>query len=190
MKDNFDLIIIGGGILGTSLSYFLSFLNKSKKIAVIEQEHSVAQHTSSRNTGKVHAPYLYNPEKKKLFAKTAFHGYDMWEQYCKLKNIPFKKDGVIEVAINQKDVKVLEKYCKWGKQNGLKDNDIELMNKEELKKIEPEIKCESALYVHKDASTDYSLCTNAIMQDSKRNNTKFLVNTRVTKIKKSENGWT
>ena len=134
MKDNFDLIIIGGGILGTSLSYFLSFLNKSKKIAVIEQEYSVAQHTSSRNTGKVHAPYLYNPEKKKLFAKTAFHGYDMWEQYCKLKNIPFKKDGVIEVAINQKDIKVLEKYCKWGKQNGLKDKDIELMNKEELKK--------------------------------------------------------
>ena len=72
MKDNFDLIIIGGGILGTSISYFLSFLNKSKKIVVIEQENRVAQHTSSRNTGKVHAPYLYNPEKKKLFAKTAF----------------------------------------------------------------------------------------------------------------------
>jgi len=72
LKDNFDLIIIGGGILGTSLSYFLSFLNKSKKIAVIEQEHNVAQHTSGRNTGKVHAPYLYNPEKKKLFANAAF----------------------------------------------------------------------------------------------------------------------
>ena len=95
MKDNFDLIIIGGGILGTSISYFLSFLNKSKKIAVIEQENNVAQHTSSRNTGKVHAPYLYNPEKKKLFAKTAFHVYDMWEQYCRLKNIQLKKDGVI-----------------------------------------------------------------------------------------------
>ena len=189
MKDNFDLIVIGGGILGTSLSYFLSFLNKSKKIAVIEQEHNVAHHTSGRNTGKVHAPYLYNPEKKKMFAKAAFHGYDMWEQYCKLQNIPFKKDGVIEVALNQKDIKVLEKYYKWGKQNSLKDNDIELMSKEELKKIEPEIKCESALYVHKDASTDYSLCTNAIMQDSKNNNTKFLVDTKVTKIKKDEKGW-
>ena len=72
MKDSFDLIIIGGGILGTSLSYFLSFLNKSKKIAVIEQEHTVAHHTSSRNTGKVHAPYLYNPEKKKLLLKQHF----------------------------------------------------------------------------------------------------------------------
>jgi L-2-hydroxyglutarate oxidase len=37
LKDYFDLVIIGGGILGTSISYFLSFLNKSKKIGVIEQ---------------------------------------------------------------------------------------------------------------------------------------------------------
>jgi L-2-hydroxyglutarate oxidase len=56
---NFDLVIIGGGILGTSISYFLSHLNNSKQIAVIEQEHNVAFHTSGRNTGKVHAPYLY-----------------------------------------------------------------------------------------------------------------------------------
>ena len=37
MKKNFDVVIIGGGILGTSISYFLTSLNKSKKIAVIEQ---------------------------------------------------------------------------------------------------------------------------------------------------------
>ena len=94
MAHNFDIAIIGGGILGTSLSYFLSSLNKSKKIAVIEQAHSVAFHTSGRNTGKVHAPYLYNPEKKKLFAKSAFHGYDMWKEYARLKDLPFKEDGV------------------------------------------------------------------------------------------------
>ena len=74
----------------------------------------------------------------------------------------------------------------------LKQAEISTFNKEiiaykaRLKKIEPEIKCESALYVHKDASTDYSLCTNAIMQDSKNNNTKFLVDTKVTKIKKDD----
>ncbi|TAK19329.1 MAG: FAD-dependent oxidoreductase, partial [Nitrosarchaeum sp.] len=81
MAHNFDLVIIGGGILGTSISYFLGFLNKTKKIAVIEQTHNVAFHSSGRNTGKVHAPYLYNPEKKKMFAKTAFHGYEMLEEY-------------------------------------------------------------------------------------------------------------
>ena len=189
MKDNFDLIIIGGGILGTSLAYFLSFLNKSKKIAVIEQEHNVAHHTSGRNTGKVHAPYLYNPEKKKLFANAAFHGYEMWKEYSKLQNLPFKEDGVIEVALDEKGIKVLEKYLKWGKQNGLEKKDIELIDKAELKKIEPEIKCEAALYVHRDGSTDYSILTNSIMKDSKKNGIDFLFDKKVTRIKKINNKW-
>lgn len=189
MTRDFDIVIIGGGILGSSISYFLGFLNKTKKIAVIEQAHSVAFHTSGRNTGKVHAPYLYNPEKKKMFAKAAFHGYEMWEEYSKMKNIPFKKDGVIEVSLNEKGTKVLEKYLKWGKQNGLQENDIKLMDKNELKKIEPEIKCESALYVYRDGSTDYSKLTHEVMQDSKDNGVNFFVDTKITNIKKIDNKW-
>ena len=189
MTHNFDLVIIGGGILGTSISYFLSFLNKTKEIAIIEQAHNVAFHTSGRNTGKVHAPYLYNPERKKMFAKASFNGYEMWEEYSKLKNLPFKKDGVIEVAFDEKGHEVLEKYLKWGKQNGLQDNDIKLMEKNELKKIEPEIKCESALYVYKDGSTDYSKLTNAVIKDSTNNGIKLLTNTKVTQIKKIKNKW-
>ena len=53
MRDNFDLVIIGGGILGTSISYFLSFLNKSKRIGVIEQENNVAHHIN-----KVYEKYV------------------------------------------------------------------------------------------------------------------------------------
>jgi len=189
VTNKFDIIIIGGGILGTSISYFLSFLNKSKKIAVIEQASKVAFHTSGRNTGKVHAPYLYNPDKKKLFAKAAFHGYEMWEEYSKLKNLPFKKDGVVEVAVNKKDIKVLEKYLKWGKQNGLKDKDIKLLNKDEIKKIEPEIKCEAALYVYRDGSADYSIFTDSIIKDSIKNGTELILDTKVTNIKKQDGQW-
>jgi L-2-hydroxyglutarate oxidase len=186
---NFDLVIIGGGILGTSISYFMGFLNKTKQIAVIEQSQNVAFHTSGRNTGKVHAPYLYNPDRKKAFAKASFHGYEMWEEYAKHKNLPFKKDGVIEISLDEKGTKVLEKYLKWGKQNGLQDKDIRLMDKSELKKIEPEIKCESALYVYKDGSTDYSRLTDSVMQDSKNNKVNFILNTKVTNIKKINGKW-
>lgn len=189
MTHNFDLVIIGGGILGTSISYFLGFLNKTKQIAVIEQAHGVAFHTSGRNTGKVHAPYLYNPETKKMFAKAAFQGYEMWEEYAKLKRLPFKKDGVIEVSLDEKGTKVLEKYLKWGKQNGLQDKDILLMDKNELKRIEPEIKCESALYVYKDGSTDYSKLTDSVMQESKSNGVNFILDAKVTNIKKVDGRW-
>ena len=189
MTHNFDLVIIGGGILGTSLSFFLSHLNKSKQIAVIEQANNVAFHTSGRNTGKVHAPYLYNPEKKKMFAKAAYHGYDMWKKYSEIKGLPFKEDGVLEVSRDKKGTKILEKYLKWGKENGLKENEINLLSKSELKKIEPEIKCEAALQVHRDASTDYSILTKSLMKDSKEKGMKFLLDTKVTDIKNKDGKW-
>ena len=57
----------------------------------------------------------------------------MWKEYSELQNIPFKEDGVIEVAQDEKGIKILEKYLKWGKQNGLKEKDIKLMDNLELK---------------------------------------------------------
>jgi len=189
LAHNFDLVIIGGGILGTSLSFFLSHLNKSKQIAVIEQAHNVAFHTSGRNTGKVHAPYLYNPEKKKMFAKAAYHGYDMWKKYSQLKDLPFKEDGVIEVSKDKKGTKVLEKYLKWGIENGLHEEEIKLLTKSELKKIEPEIKCNAALCVYRDASTNFATFTKSLMNDSKENGIKFLLDTKVTDIKNEEGKW-
>ena len=81
---------------------------------MIEQERNVAFHTSSRNTGKVHAPILYDPLKKKLFAKAAFLGYDMWYKYSNRKQVLFKQDGVLEVATDQRGTDRLQRYMEWG----------------------------------------------------------------------------
>ena len=96
MQDVYNIAIIGGGILGASLAYFLSSVSHSK-IILIEQEYDVAVHTSSRNTGKVHAPFIYDPVKKKIFAKAASIGYEMLQAYSHYKKILFKQDGVLEV---------------------------------------------------------------------------------------------
>ena len=113
----------------------------------------------------------------------------MWKQYAELKNLPFKKDGVIEVALDQQGVRILEKYEKWGKDNGLGQKDLELLGKSDLKKIEPEIECEAALYVHKDASTDYSILTKSIMTDSTKNNIIFIFNKKVTEAINKNGFW-
>ena len=74
----FDIAIIGGGILGTTISYWISnFYNSS--VCVIEKESNVAKHTSGRNTCVVHTPFYLNPEKKKIFAKSAQISHDLWK---------------------------------------------------------------------------------------------------------------
>lgn len=189
MQTKYDITIIGGGILGTSIAYFLSFIFQSKKILVIEQENNVGFHTSSRNTGKVHAPYLYNPEKKKIFAKAAFLGFEMWETFARRHDLLFKKDGVIEVSLDEKGTKVLEKYYDWGIKNGLNENDISFLSGNEIKKNEPEIECENAIFCNRDGSVDYGSFTNTLMTESKKNGIEFLFKSKVKQIDKNGKGW-
>ena len=181
-----DIAIIGGGILGTSLSYFLAHLNPEKRIVVVEQEPDVARHTSSRNTGKVHAPYLYNPEKKRIFAKAAYAGFDMWKTYAGIKGLPFKEDGVIEVSLDGKGRQVLEKYMRWGRANGLTEDDMELLDGDGVREREPEISCESAIFCSRDGSVDYGQLTGALKEDSIEAGADFVLNNKAIGIRERE----
>ena len=165
MQHNYDITVIGGGILGCAIAYFLSIVTESS-IIVIEQEKKVGLHTSSRNTGKVHAPLYYNPEKKSSTAFYALKGFDMIKRYCNLHKLPFTEDGVIEVAINDRQIDTLHKHVRWARKNGLKDEDVKFLNKDEILQIEPNVKCQAAIVCFRDASTDYGLINQKLMEDA------------------------
>jgi len=167
LQDSYDVTVIGGGILGCAIAYFLSIVTESS-IIVIEQEKNVGLHTSSRNTGKVHAPLYYNPDKKSSTAFYALKGFDMLKRYCNLHKLPFKEDGVIEVAINERQIDTLHKHVQWAHKNGLKNEDVKFLNKDEILQIEPNVKCQAAIVCFRDASTDYSLINQKLMEDAIR----------------------
>ena len=181
----FDIVIIGGGILGVSIGYFLT-VNSDANVLIIEREKIVSSHTSSRNTGKVHAPFLYDPIKKKIFAKISFLGYNMWETYSNQKKIQFKQDGVLEIAKQDKDVKILKKYVEWGIRNGLEENDILFLNEQQTKAIEPNVRCNGSIYCKRDASVDYGLLTTTLKNDYLLAGGKLLNLHRVIGVKKQK----
>ncbi|NDB91850.1 MAG: FAD-dependent oxidoreductase [Nitrososphaeria archaeon] len=181
----FDIAIIGGGILGTTLSYWISALT-DKRVCVVEKESQVALHASSRNTGVVHSPFYLDPQKKKKIAKAALLSHDLWYDYAKQHNIPWKDTGTIEIALDESQHHTLEKYLKWGQQNGIAENDLKLLNSNQVKQKEPNVKCHSGIYCTKDASTDYGLLTKQLQQDSEQNGTAFLFNHKVISIKNNQ----
>ena len=65
-----DVTIVGGGVLGTSVAYWLANRYEGR-IAVLEKEVDVAAHTSRRNTGVVHRPFYLDPVGRKVFARCA-----------------------------------------------------------------------------------------------------------------------
>jgi L-2-hydroxyglutarate oxidase len=184
---HYDIAIIGAGILGASIAYFLSSVTNSK-IMLVEQEKGVALHTSSRNTGKVHAPFLYDPIKKKFFAKAASFGYEMWKEYCKLKSLPFIQDGVIEVANSEDGVERLNKYMLWGEENGLRNGkDFWLLDKNQVNEIEPNVNCISAILCEKDASVNFGAITRHLIEDSCAFGCEVLLGNRLKGISRANN---
>jgi L-2-hydroxyglutarate oxidase len=165
LQESYDITIVGGGILGCAIAYFLSITTDST-IILMEREKKVAMHTSSRNTGKVHAPFYYNPEKKSSTAAYALKGFDMLKRYCAFHNLPFKEDGVVEIATNQIEIDTLSKHVQWAHKNGLRDEDVKLLSKSEMLEIEPNVKCEAGLVCIRDASTNYGLINQKLMEDA------------------------
>lgn len=170
----YDVAIIGGGILGTAISYWISNLYDIKT-CVIEKESDVAMHASSRNTAVIHSPFYLDPQKKKTLAKSAIISYGMWKKLAKQRNLPWKNVGKLMVALEKGQHKTLEKYMKWGVQNGIPEEDLKLLNGKEVSKKEPNLHCYSALDSRRDTSTDYGLFTQEIKKESEKNGTKFLL---------------
>ncbi len=184
--DKCDIAIIGGGILGTTISYWLS-TQYDIKTCVIEKEDGVAKHTSSRNTGVVHGPFYLDPKKRRTSAISSLISYDLWKILAKKKNVPWSEVGTIEVATEEPQHKTLEKYLKWGTQNGIPEEQLELLDSKGLTKKEPNLKAYSGLFCKRDVSTDYGIFTKELQNESEKNGTTFLFNHQVKEVEeKSE----
>ena len=179
----YDVAIIGGGILGTSISYWLSTLFDIQ-VCVIDKESDVGMHASSRNTGVVHSPFYLDPQKKKILAKSAFLSYDLWKTFAEKNELPWKIVGTLEIALNEDQHKILEKYMEWGVNNGIPQSDLELLDGSEVLKKEQNVSCHSAVFCKCDAVVDYGMFTKQLKKESEKNGTKFLLNHKVRSIEK------
>ena len=182
-----DVAIIGGGLLGVSISYWLSSLYDGINVFVIEKESEVGMHTSSRNTGVLHSPFYLDPEKKGKLAKAAFLSHDMWKTFAQKHGLPWKMVGTLEVALDENQHKILEKYLKWGPKNGISGDNMELLDGNEVKKREPNVQCHSALYCKTDVAVDYGIFTKKLKEESQKNGTKFLVNHMMQSVGNTSN---
>lgn len=183
--EKFDVTIIGGGLLGTCISYWISSLYDAK-VAVVEKESDVGVHTSSRNTGVVHSPFYLNPDKKGKLARAAFLSHEMWKTFAEKNGLSWNMVGTMEVALDETQHKILEKYMDWGPKNGMSEKDIELLSGDEVTQKEPNIRCHSAIHCKTDCVVDYGKFTRKLKEESQRHGTKFLLNKKLESIENQD----
>ncbi len=176
-----DVAIIGGGIIGTSIAFWLGKLYNSR-IAVIEKEREVARHTSRRNTGIIHRPFYINPKEGYTSAKAAQISYDMWKSYAAKRKLPWLQTGTFDVAVAEDQVGNLHKYFEWGLKNGMSEKELEVLSLEEVAMHEPNVRCHGAIWSKTDTSVDYEALTLSLKTDAQKEGVKFLTSTNVKSI--------
>jgi len=148
----YDIVIIGGGIVGLASAYAILKKHPQLKLALIEKEASLAAHQTGHNSGVIHSGLYYKPGSLK--AKNCITGYHMLLDFCKENKIPFELCGKLVVATELEEFPLLENLYQRGLQNGL--TDIKYIDEPEIKNYEPHIRGIKALHVPYTGIVDYT----------------------------------
>ncbi len=141
--DQFDIAIVGGGIIGCAVAYKMSLFYPNKKIVLIEKEAQLAKHQTGRNSGVIHSGIYYKPGSYK--AVNCVKGRRELVAFAKEHKIPHDVCGKIIVATQESELPQLNKVFQNGLANGVEG--IEMIDGKKIKEIEPYCEGIQAIYV-------------------------------------------
>jgi (S)-2-hydroxyglutarate dehydrogenase len=146
----FDVIVLGGGIVGLATTYRLLQRYPHLRTALIEKESSVALHQTGHNSGVLHSGIYYKPGSLK--AINCRMGKQAMEEFCRNEEVPFELCGKVIVATSDAELPALEQIFGRGTQNGVR---CELIGPERLRELEPHAAGVRAIHVHETGIVDY-----------------------------------
>lgn len=161
---DYDLVVVGGGIVGMASAREIILRHPNLKIAVLEKEHKLAVHQSGHNSGVIHAGIYYKPGTLK--AKLCVEGLHLAYKYLDAKNIPYKKCGKLIVATDEMEVgRLMDLYDR-----GLKNKvpDLKLIDGPQIKEIEPYCEGVKALWSPHTGIVDWGKVTEFYGMDFKQ----------------------
>ena len=101
----YDVIIIGAGVIGTSI--FRELTKYNVKVAMVEKENDVSMGTSKANSAIIHAGY--DPKAGTLMAKLNVKGNEMFGDICDELDVPFKRNGSLVLAFDDEELESVKK---------------------------------------------------------------------------------
>ncbi len=139
----YDIIIIGGGIVGLATGLRIKEVHGSLKVAIFEKEKVVAAHQTGNNSGVIHSGIYYKPGSLK--ATNCRIGREMLLDFCNKEGIPYEMCGKIIVATTPAELPRLDAIYERGLENGL--TDIRKIGPEEIREREPHAAGLAGIYV-------------------------------------------
>jgi (S)-2-hydroxyglutarate dehydrogenase len=133
VSDRFDVVVVGGGILGLATAHRLLEVRPGIRLAVVEKEAELATHQSGHNSGVLHAGLYYAPGSLK--ARLCREGKAEIEQFAERHAIPFERCGKLVVAIDEGELPRLSSLRERAEANGVPG--LEAVGPERIRELEP-----------------------------------------------------
>jgi L-2-hydroxyglutarate oxidase LhgO len=153
MDSSFDVVVIGGGIVGLATALQIIRKQKGIRIAVLEKEPEIARHQTGHNSGVIHSGLYYKPGSLK--AKNCVAGAAAMVEFCREHGIPYEICGKVVVATDKSELPGLQELLRRGTANGVPG--IVSIGPERLRELEPHCTGIEALHVPGTGIVNYAL---------------------------------
>ncbi|HVM91530.1 MAG TPA: L-2-hydroxyglutarate oxidase [Terriglobales bacterium] len=151
----YDIVVIGGGIVGMSFAMQASEAFPQARILVLEKEDGLARHQTGHNSGVIHSGVYYKAGSLK--ARMCVAGAREMVEFCGRHGIPYEVCGKLIVATTPEEDARLDDLRARGVANGL--SGLEILDGAAMREIEPHVGGLRALKVPATGITDYSKVT-------------------------------
>lgn len=129
---NFDVLIVGGGVIGLTTGLEILKLNRKLSVLIIEKEAQYGMHASGRNSGVLHAGFYYPPDSRKAQFSTA--GNTQLSDFCDQNRIKVNRCGKVLVAQDDSEAETIDYLYNQGRASGV---ELEVIDSEFLGDFEP-----------------------------------------------------
>ncbi len=181
---DFDIVVIGGGIVGLASAYKITLSHPDIRIAVLEKEEKLAAHQTGHNSGVIHSGLYYKPGSNKTI--TCTKGRKEMVAFAKKHRIPHDICGKIIVATKEKELAELERIYNNGLENKIEG--IEKISPEQIREIEPFCEGIAGIHVPGTGIIDFVKVAEklAALIETKGNNNRVLTGYEVTGFDKHD----
>lgn len=182
---DYDVLILGGGIIGCAVAYEISKYNLN--IAVIEKDYDIADDVALINTAMI---YDGVESEDTLSARLESMGNEMMDAISAKFNVPFKRCGSLIIAQTDEEAAIIEKIYDRAMERGTKD--VLMLESKYIYEMEPNlnVNIKKALYSKNTGVIcpfDLALSYGEVAFD---NGVKFKLEEEVIDIQKISKGFT
>ena len=175
---HFDIVVIGGGIVGLATAFQLLAKRPDLTLAVLEKESEVAKHQTGHNSGVIHSGLYYRPGSLK--AALCVDGYQRLLEFCQLHDVPHEICGKVVVATSTDQLPQLDQLERRGISNGLAN--VRRLNSDQIREREPHCTGIAGLHIPQTGIVNYTAVCEKLRDCTVASGNKVLHNHFVTSI--------